>query len=347
MVFAGANPGKRDITLDLDQEPGRELLARLVQGADVVIENWTPRVLESFGFGWERISQLNPRAVLVRMPAFGLDGPWRDRSGFAMTIEQVSGLAWVTGYEDQPLVPRGPCDPLGGMHAVLAVLCALERRRRTGRGQVVEVPLVEGALNIAAEQVLEHQAYGVVLGRHGNRGPYAAPQGLYPLAGEDRWIAVAVATDDQWRALCSVIGSPDLAAEPALATQRGRREAHDRIDLAIAAWTSAREPDDAERALLAGGVPAAVVRLSHQAHHHPQLEARRFLQPMEHPVTGRSGYPSFPMQFSAFGPHLFRCPPPTLGQHNDEVLRGELGLADEELERLSAARVVGERPNWA
>jgi crotonobetainyl-CoA:carnitine CoA-transferase CaiB-like acyl-CoA transferase len=262
-----------------------------------------------------------------------------------MTIEQVSGLAWVTGYEDLPLVPRGPCDPLGGMHAVFALLCALEDRRRSGRGQLVEVPLVEAALNIAVEQVLEHQANGVVLGRSGNRGPYAAPQGLYRTVGDDRWLALAVVTDEHWAGLCRVIGADDLAADPALATAAGRHAGHDRIDAAVTAWAATREPGDAERLLLEAGVPASDVWPGHRAHRHPQLEARRFLQPMEHPVTGASGYPSFPMQFSAFGPHLFRCPPPTLGQHNDELL-AELGCTPDDIERLRASRVIGHRPNW-
>ena len=135
---------------------------------------------------------------MLRMPAFGLDGPWRDRNGFAMTIEQASGLAWITGYRDLPLVVRGACDPLGGMHAVFALLMALEHRRRTGEGQLVEVPLLETALNVAAEQVIEHSAYGALLERDENRGPVSAPQGVYACAGDDVFVAVAVETD----ALC-------------------------------------------------------------------------------------------------------------------------------------------------
>ncbi len=342
MVFAGANPGKRDVTLDLDQPAGRVLAEQLIAGSDIVIENWTPRVLEGFGLGWERVHELNPAAILVRMPAFGLDGPWRDRTGFAMTIEQVSGLAWVTGYPDLPLVPRGPCDPLGGMHTVLAILAALEHRSRTGEGQLIEVPLVETALNIAAEQVLEYQETGVVLEREGNRGQYAAPQGLYPAAGDDQWLAIAVATDDQWQALRAVV--PDLD-EPRWVDASARRLDHDRIDTVIAAWSAGRDAVDAETSLLVAGVPAAWVRPSHRAHLHPQLPARRFLQPMHHPVTGDSGYPSFPMQFSAFGPHLYRRRPPLLGEHNDEIL-DELGVSAVERERLREAKVIGERPNW-
>jgi crotonobetainyl-CoA:carnitine CoA-transferase CaiB-like acyl-CoA transferase len=153
-VNHGCNSNKRDLTLDLDSEQGLALAKRLIAKADVVAENFSPRVFENWGLGWETIQALNPRAIMLRMPSFGLDGPWRDRVGFAMNIEQVSGLAWLTGYDDLPLVVRGACDPMGGMHAVFALGLALETRRKTGRGQLVEVPLVEPAINIAAEQLI-------------------------------------------------------------------------------------------------------------------------------------------------------------------------------------------------
>ncbi len=259
MVFAGANPSKRDLTLDLDSDDGRALLWRLIDDADVVIENFTPRVLEQFGIVWPDVHLRCPRLILVRMPAFGLDGPWQDRAGFAMTIEQTSGLAWLTGYPDLPLVPRGPCDPVGGMHTVIGLLGALEVRRRTGLGQLLEVPLIDGALNMAAEQVLEFERTGEVLTRHANRGPYAAPQGVYPAAGDERWIAISVATDEQWSRLARVVGATALASDPELLTAGGRHARHDEIDAAIRAWTTARSPEEGADQLRAAGVPAADV----------------------------------------------------------------------------------------
>jgi crotonobetainyl-CoA:carnitine CoA-transferase CaiB-like acyl-CoA transferase len=335
MVFAGANPGKRDVTLDLERDEGRALLDRLIDGADVVIENFTPRVGDRFGLTWERVHARWPHVVLVRMPAFGLEGPWRDRAGFAMTIEQTSGLAWVTGYEDVPLVPRGPCDPLGGMHALVGLMAALEVREATGAGVLVEVPLVDGALNIAAEQALEFVRTGEVLGRHGNRGPWASPQGVYPAAGDDEWVAVAVETGEQWDALREVVG---------IVGGLGRDEA-DAVDSAIAAWSSGLGAAEAAIALQRAGVPASVVVPTGSAHDNPQFAARGFLQALAHPVTGETGYPGFPMRFSVFGPHLFRSPPPLLGQHNAEVL-AELGLSEADIEALAAAGVIGDRPAW-
>jgi crotonobetainyl-CoA:carnitine CoA-transferase CaiB-like acyl-CoA transferase len=343
-VFAGANLGKRDITLNLTSPEGMGLLQRLLAGADVVIDNFSARVLENFGLTWDQVHALNPRIIMMRMPAFGLDGPWRDRTGFAMTVEQLSGMAWITGYEDLPLVPRGACDPLAGLHAVFALLMALEHRRRTGEGQLVEVPLVDTALNVAAEQVIEYSAYGQLLTRTGNRGPCAAPQGVYCCAEHGEYVAIAVATDAQWRALCTVIGKSAWVDDPRFASASGRREAHDEIDVEIERWLSTQDRDAAADTLVRTGVPAHALINAHYLMPNPQLEHRRFFQVMLHPVTGETRYPGLPMVFSGLPRQTHRLPPPTLGQHNDEILGGELGLSKNELQHLRERKIIGERP---
>lgn len=345
-VFHGANPGKRDVTLRLDHEKGLELLKRLIADADIVVENFSARVMPGFGLDEETIRALNPRVLFLRMPAFGLEGPWRDRAGFAMTVEQVSGLAWVTGYEDMPLVVRGSCDPVGGVHAVFALGLALEERRRTGRGQVVEVPLVEPALNIAAEQVIEHSAHGVLLGRSGNQMPHAAPQGLFETAGAGERLALSVTNDTQWRGLCRALEADDWRLSDALSTHGGRRAAQPALLERIGDWCAAQSRDEAIATLLAEGVPAAPVINAHDLMPHPQLEARHFFQTLKHPYTGETRYPSFPAWLTAFERELHHAPPPTLGQHNREILQGELGLTDEELAELEAEGIIGTRPSF-
>lgn len=344
-VFHGANTNKRGITLDLDSDAGLALAKRLVEQADIVIENFSPRVIERFGLGWEGVHALNPEAIMVRMPAFGLSGPWRDRTGFAMTIEQATGLAWTTGYPDRsPLVPRGCCDPLGGMTAAFATLLALEVRAQGGGGQLVEVPLVEVGLNVAAEQVAEYSAYGELLERRGNRGPAAAPQGVYACANEEH-IAVAVATDEQWQALVGVLGSPAFAADAALRTARGRRAAHDAIDAGLSAIFSERDAGGCVDALTTAGVPAAPLANAREIRPHPHLDARGFFVTHEHPIAGPVGYPSFPMRFSGHYLPVHRAAH-FLGQHNDEVLREKLGLSGDELATLRADKVIGEHPTF-
>jgi crotonobetainyl-CoA:carnitine CoA-transferase CaiB-like acyl-CoA transferase len=342
--FLQANANKDDVTLDLNAPAGRDLLLRLVAQADLVVENFTPRVLESFDLGWEVVHATNPRAVMVRMPAFGLTGPWRDRPGFAQTMEQVTGLAWMTGHsDDQPRIQRGPCDPNGGVHAAIAALVGLAQRDRTGIGCLVEAPMVEAALNVAAEPVIEWTAYGNRIARDGNRGPTAAPQNVYATDAPEAWLALACETDDQWRALTGVLGRPDLAADPALATRAGRRAAHDALDAVIREWASTRAVDDAVDALLGAGVPAARVRDPRTASQHPQMVARGFFETVDHPVAGPHPIPGLPWRSRGVD-RWIRRPAPTLGQHNHEVLGARLGLTPDELARLEADAVIGTHP---
>jgi crotonobetainyl-CoA:carnitine CoA-transferase CaiB-like acyl-CoA transferase len=300
-------------------------------------------VLDQFDLGWETLSAWNPRLVLVRMPAWGLDGPWRDRTGFAMNVEQACGIAWRGGYPDLPM-NANVCDPVGALHAVTAVFAALEHRRHTARGQQVEVPLVEPGLNLAAEQVVEHSAYGVLLGSEGNRGPDAAPQGVYTCRDGER-IALAVANDEQWAALAAELsGAGELFADAGLAGAAQRRARHDAIDAALArACAGCGAADLAER-LVAAGVPAQVLINAHRVMPHPQLEHRAFYQTLDHPHTGRARYPGLPFVGLADGRP--RRPPPTLGQHNREVLAGELGFAQSELLRWERFGIIGNQPAW-
>src|SRR5262249_12331205 len=213
------NTNKRSVTLDLGSEEGRRLFKKLAVGADVVIENFSPRVMDQFGLTADVLLEVNPKLVIARMPAFGLDGPWRDRVGFAPTMEQIAGLAWVTGLPDgPPVAPRGACDPLAGVHAAFAVVAALQFAERTGEGQLVELPMVETVLNTTAVQPMEAEVFGVTLSRRGNRGHGLGSQNIYRCVGDDDWIAVTVRTDDQWRALVELMGRPSWTEDDRLGT---------------------------------------------------------------------------------------------------------------------------------
>lgn len=342
--FLSANINKYDVTLTLDHPKGRELALELVKKADIVIENFTPRVVEAFGLDWPAVHEANPRAVMVRMPAFGLDGPWRDRPGFAQTMEQITGLAWVTGHpEDQPRIQRGPCDPNGGLHAAFAALVALERRDRTGVGCLVEAPMFEAAINVGAEPAIEWSAHRTEVVRMGNRSPAAAPQNLFATAEPERWLAVSCATDEQWRALAGVIGYPELADDPALATLAGRRARADRLDALVAEWAAARTVDEAVDSLLAAGVPAAAGRDSRIASRNEQMRARNYFEEIDHPVVGTHLTPTLPFRYASIDGWA-RRPAPTLGQHNVEILGGWLGLDQQQLDALEAEGVIGTWP---
>ncbi|MDT5098422.1 MAG: hypothetical protein QOC76_2159 [Mycobacterium sp.] len=324
-VFHAMNTNKRSVTLDLQSEDGRKLVRDLVRQADVVIENFSPRVMEQFGLGADALLELNPKLVVVRMPAFGLTGPWRDRVGFAPTMEQIAGLAWVTGLPDgPPVAPRGACDPLAGAHAAFATLAALEFADRTGSGQLVEVPMIEIVLNVTAVQTMEFEVFGSVMERRGNRGHTAAVQDVYRCAGEDSWIAVSVRPGDDRTALAALIG-----------------------EIGIEEWLATQNAGAAVETLAGAGIPAAVVISPSLVTENPQLVHRGFFERLEHPRTGEGLYPSPPFARLDGAKRWLLRTPPTLGQHNEEVLTELCGLAAADLARLAADGVIGTRPKGA
>ncbi|OBH11433.1 CoA transferase [Mycobacterium sp. E1747] len=343
-VFHAMNTNKRSVTLDLGSEDGRRLFTELAAGADVVIENFSPRVMEQFGLTAEVLLDVNPRLVVARMPAFGLDGPWRDRVGFAPTMEQIAGLAWVTGLPDTPPVtPRGACDPLAGVHAAFAVLAALSFAERTGSGQLVELPMLETVLNATAIQAIEFEVFGTTLTRRGNRGFGDAIQNIYRCAGEDDWIAVTVRDDRQWCALVEAMDRPAWCDE-GLSTAAGRLQRADDIDRRLAAWFGRQPLDATVERLAAAGVPAAAVVSPSLVTDNPQLRHRGFLETLHHPSTGAGRYPCPPFARLAGQDNWLLRPPPRLGEHNEDILRDRCGLTDEELTRLASSGVIGTRP---
>jgi crotonobetainyl-CoA:carnitine CoA-transferase CaiB-like acyl-CoA transferase len=343
-MYLATNSNKRGLTLDLSSPAGRELLFELVERSDILVENFSPRVFDNFAITWEAVSERNPRIVMVRMPAFGLDGPWRNNVGFAQTMEQMTGMAWVTGHEyDQPRIPRGPCDPLAGMHSAFAMLTGLRQRNETGRGCLIEVSMVESALNAAAEQVVEYTAYGNLISRLGNRSRDAAPQGLYRCAGTERWLAISVATDQQWRRLKSALGEPDWASDPSLNTHEGRVWAHDVLDKHLEQWTGGRDSSTAAELLVGYGVPAAELADARVGSMHPQLAARGFFESLDHPVAGTHHVPAIPFKYRSVG-KWYRTAAPTLGQHNADILGDLLGLDEPSLAALAEDGVIGTKP---
>ncbi|AGB24787.1 putative acyl-CoA transferase/carnitine dehydratase [Mycobacterium sp. JS623] len=348
-IFSGLNTNKRGLTLDLQSTEGRDILMRLIATSDVIVENFTPRVLDQIGLDFAAVQAVRPDAIMLRMPGFGLDGPWRDNPAFAYVIEAAAGISWLTGYPDRnPYEPYSVGDPNAGIHALNALLLALAHRHRTGQGVHIEAAMVDAALNIAAEQVIEYSAYGSVLQRDGNRGPTAAPQNLYltneidEFGRRDCWVAVAVATDEQWGGLCNALGDPGWA-DPALATADGRRRHHDLIDEHLGQWCEQRSGDDIVDALCCHGVPVAKVMQPHRQSELPQLAARGFFENVDHPVNARTPHSTLPFTSTRGPDRIHVQPAPLLGQHNREVLT-ELGLSYKDIDELEARGVIGTAP---
>jgi crotonobetainyl-CoA:carnitine CoA-transferase CaiB-like acyl-CoA transferase len=339
-----SNTNKRGLTLDLGTEEGLGLLRDLIATSDAVLENFSPRVLGNFGLGWEAIQAINPRCILVRMPAFGLSGPWRDNVGFAQTMEQVTGLAWITGFpDDQPRIQQGPSDPNAGMHASFALVVGLLERAATGCGCHLEVTMVEGALNAAAEMVIEKTAYDNRLERDGNRSPHVAPQGLYPGRDDETWLAVSIATDEQWLGLQRALGEPEWAIDPSLKAVEGRRARHDELDARLEEWSRRHDVVEAAELLVAHGVPASAARDPRALYDHPQLQARGYYEVIDHPIAGERATPVLPFRYASVERWL-RSPAPTLGHHNHEILVDDLGLTEDRYAELEAKGIIGTWP---
>ena len=332
------NRGKRAITLDLTVPDGVALAKALVKDADAVIENYSAEVLRKFGLDYAELAKVNPSLVMVSMAAFGASGPWRETRAYGSTLEQGSGLPSVGGRaQDPPMMNHlAYGDAVGGLNACSAMLVALLHRRETGEGQFIDLSQVQCMLPFTAAWAIEQSANGHVAPRAGNRHPLFVPHGVFPSAGTDRWVSIAVTDDAMWPALARLIGLDD----PALANASGRRANEDRIEATIAAWTSARSPDEAMEILQKAGVAAGAVRHPMELLDDTHLKARGFWQWIERAYVGRHPQPSPPYRDEA-SPIAVRTPAATLGQYNEEVLGGLLGLSKSELERLARDSVIG------
>ncbi|MGO8769545.1 CoA transferase, partial [Mycobacterium sp.] len=337
-VFLCSNNNKRGISAELSTDAGRSIALDLIATSDLVIENFSPRVMGNFCLEWDAVRAANPRSVMVRMPAFGLDGPWRDRVGFAQTMEQATGMAWMTGHADgPPVIPRGVCDPIAGLHAAFAAIAALVIRDRDGAGMHVESTMVESALNVAAEMVLEYSRNGIEMRRAGNRGPGATPQGVYACRGDDEWVALAALGDAARASLAKLIGQPPLAAAQ-------WRERADELDKLVSGWAAGYSVAEAVDALRVGGVAAAPVTPAAALLRDPQLLARGFWEKVDHPVAGSFLCTGMPFVFAGRPRRWIRRAPPLYGQHTDEVLTGVLGYAEKDLVQLRESGAISARP---
>ncbi len=341
--YVVANPAKYHLGMELTDPASREVLLDLVRWADVVIENFTPRVLPNLGLGWEVFRAANPSLIMISASGFGHDGPYRDYGAWGWGLECQSGITATTGYADDPspflFTPTVP-DPLSATVGVAAILAALEERRRTGHGQWIDLSQYECATFATLIDILRAAEAGVDRPRTGNRHAWRAPQGVYPCAGADAWVAVAVETDEQWLQLCAVIDRRDLAADEQLRAHHGRH-ADGRIDDAISAWTRERSKHDAMHALQRAGVPAGAVQHSKDLNHDPQVRALEYFRAAWGSEIGLRLWPGtwYGMQAT---PGDVRRGTSYFGEDNVRVLRDLLGYGDDKVSALVATEAFSE-----
>ncbi len=342
-TYNDTNCDKRGLTLDLASPKGRGLFDRLAAQSDIVISNFSNRVMPNLGLSNQRLHEINPQLIAVTMPGYGPGGPWEDYVGYAIAFEQLV-LASMTGYADgPPLYAGGFCDPLVGMHAVAAIELALRYREETGRGTDVEVPQCEVLDSLVAPETIAVQLGAPLPSRRGNKHDWMAPHDAYRVAGDDAWLTIAVSSDEEFAALVRALSQAELARDERFATIAARKEHEPALDEIIAALVLDRDGVELEHALQSAGVMACRVVKAYDLPQDEALVARSFFRPLTRDVTGTHAYKTWPFRFSAFDA-AHRLPPPLLGEHNDEILRGLLGLSDDEIARLEAEHIIGREP---
>jgi crotonobetainyl-CoA:carnitine CoA-transferase CaiB-like acyl-CoA transferase len=332
--------GKLDATMEVDTPLGREMFLRLVERSDGLVENNPPGLLDKLGIGPELLLARNPRLIIVRMPPLGLSGPDHTTSGFGWHFEEFGGFLKIQGYSDGEEVGSIFMDSASGPAGANAFLMALLARRRTGEGSVCEVSQVENMICHIGDLILDAQMNDRVPLRWGNRSPDFAPQGVYPCAGADAWVAITVRDDAEWIRLRGALGDPVELRDPAYDATAGRRAGHDSIDALIARWTRGQEKMAAAILLQEAGVVAGAVLDEADAASDPHLHARGFFQMLTHPSAGTHFHAGPNVHLPATPGVLWRAAP-TVGQDNHYVYRDIIGVSDAEWDALVADRQIG------
>ncbi|MFN0095743.1 MAG: CoA transferase [Dehalococcoidia bacterium] len=339
------NRNKRTICLDLSKPDGKAVFLELVKRADAVIENNAARVMGNLGLDYAALAAVNPEIVMCSMAGYGATGPERNYSAYGSNIETSSGLASLLGYGPGEYFGTGTfyADPVTGNHGTVAVLAALHGRRRSGRGQWIDMSLLEAVGGFFAQPLLEYTTSGVLPEPRANRSPDFAPQDVYPSFGKDCWLALTVRDNRDWGALCGVFGRPQWAADSRFATADGRRAASAEIDAAIRAWSATLDHNHAAAALQAAGVPAAPVMANWEIVTDNHLNDRDFFVRIRHPEAGTFPFPGYPWRFEKTPP-----PPafhaPRFAEHNRDVFAGLLGLSDAAIADLYAKGITADAP---
>ncbi len=341
--------GKRSLTLDLTDERGRELFIELVKISDVIMENFTPRVMRRWGMDYPNLRKIKPDIIMVSNTGYGhSEGPYANYPAQATTQEGTHGHCWVTGYPGEAPSKAGASfvDFLSTWTTLFAIGSALRYRNQTGKGQWVDIGMYQAGVMFLSEFIMDGIANGRDNDRIGNRHPYRAPQGCYPALGNDQWVTLSVGSDEQWLHMCREMGKEELAADPRFSDLLARRRYHDELDEIISGWTSEVDKYEVMHRLQAVGIPSGPVLTGRDVHFDPHYQSRGFFERVTYPEDRNIGTRPFigrPYKFSRT-PLKIRGPAPTFGQDNEHVLQQLLGLGGPNYKQLVQDGIVGAVP---
>jgi crotonobetainyl-CoA:carnitine CoA-transferase CaiB-like acyl-CoA transferase len=331
---------KKSVTLDLRQPDGQEVLKALVRSADVLIENFRPGTMERWGLGWDVLSEINPRLIMVRITGFGQTGPYAGRAGFASVCEAMGGLRFISGYPDRPPVRVGISlgDSLAGINGMMGTLLALHHRERTGRGQVVDASILESVLGVMESLVSEYDKAGYIRERSGSTLPGIAPSNAYP-SRDGRDVIIGANQDTVFRRLCEVMGAPELAQDPRYATHRARGDHQAELDETISRWTRERDADEIVEMVAANGIPVGLAYRAPEMLADPHFAAREAVTRVADAKLGDIAMQNVFPRLSV-SPGGVRHTGPELGEHTEEVLSNWLDWDKEKIDALRARGTV-------
>ena len=332
---------KKSATLDLRKPEGAELLKRMCAEADILVENFQPGTMEKWGIGWDVLHAINPRLIMVRISGYGQTGPYSGRPGFGRIGNAFGGLSYLAGYPDRPPVTPGSAtipDYLSGIYGAMGAMLAMEARRKTGRGQVVDIGLYEPVFRILDELAPAFQHKGYVRERMGPGTVNVVPHSHYPTK-DSRWIAIACTSDKIFARLAEAMGAPELANDGKWGTIRQREAARAEVDAYVGAWTSSLTRDELLQTCEEAQVPCGPVYAIDEIFEDPQYKARGNILTMQDPRIGELAIPNLVPRLSET-PGEVKWLGPAMGEHNGEIYRDWLKLSEAEMEALAAARVI-------
>jgi len=338
------NRNKRSITLDLSHPEAREMVLKLTAKSDVVIENFSPRVMPNWGLNYEKLKEVKPNLIMLSMSAVGQGGPWKDYVAFAPTLHALSGLTHLTSFEKDAPIGLGYAyaDIIAGLYAAMAVLAALEHRDRTGQGQYIDLSEYEAICTLMGPSLLDVSVNEKEILPHGNSPDYveAAPYGCYKCSGEDRWCVIAVSCEEEWQSLCHVLGNPDWMKKNKFTTMARRKENRKELDELLTKWTIQHTAEEVINLLQEAGISSGVVQNAEDLSRDPQLMARNFFVQLEHPVLGKTVSDRSSIGFEEEFTVGWKAAP-QLGEDNRHVFLELLGFSEEELSHYVESGVIG------